>query len=252
VNKINKKRVILISFVIFLLIVFTNLLNFLFLDKTPPHWDYALHLKNSFLYLQYFKNLNLIKIITTYVYYPPLTYILFSFFIIIMDYSKFTVLIFNFSFLVLTLYVVYRFTKRLFDKTTSLILVAFLIFLVVTLSPAGVLIWELMPDFPLMALIFILYCIFYLSLKENNFSLKKSLFLGLIIALAFLIKWSAIIYLFIPVLFYLISSFKKGYFKESLLIFYPTLFLSGLWYFPHIKLIFRDLIKYGIYQAYLE
>jgi 4-amino-4-deoxy-L-arabinose transferase-like glycosyltransferase len=186
--KFNKNRIILIFLIVFSIVAFISLLNFLFLDKTPPHWDYALHLRNTLIYYENLKNLNLIKFLSIYTYYPPLTYILLSLLVSIIGYSKFTILIFNLSFLSLMFYVAYRFTKTLFDKFTSLTLISFLIFLVVTLSPSRVLIWELMTDFPLMVLIFNLYCSFYLSFKKNNFGRKKSLSLGLLIALAFLVK----------------------------------------------------------------
>jgi len=251
-KKVDKNQITLISLIIFIFIALFSTFNYLSLDKTPPHWDYALHLKYSLIYFQALENLDLLKLISTYTFYPPLTYIMFSFFIAIIGYSKSTVLAFNLSLLTILLSVAYLFTKKLSDKFTSLTLVGLLFFLTFGLHPSNIFIWELMTDFPLMVFVFIIYCLFYQSFKNKNFTSKRSLQLGILIALALLTKWSAIIYLIVPIIFYLISIPKKKYLKQGLFMLLPVLILGGIWYFPHFKKVILDLLKYSIHQGYLE
>jgi len=252
IMRINKNFITFITLVFLFLTAFIFLTKYIQVDKTPPHWDFALHLNNSLIYYENLKEFNLIKIFLTYVFYPPLTYLFLALFFLILGYSKITLLIFNFFLLALLSFVVYRFVRKIFGTFTAFISLGLVWILVLINKPGGILIWELMLDYPLMIIVFISYCLFYLSFKNKNFSFNKSVQIGLLCGGTLLIKWSAIVYLIIPIGFYLFLAFKNGHFRKTWPLFLSFIFLAGIWYLPHFKLLLGDLQMFGITQGSID
>jgi len=250
--KINKNQIIFFSIALLFLTAFIFISKYIKADKTPPHWDYAMHLNYTLTYYENIKEFNLGKIFSTYVFYPPLNYLILALFFLIFGYSKLILLIFNFSLLTLLSWVIYRFTIKLFDSSIALISLCLLLLLIIIYHPAWILIWELMLDFPLMVIIFICYCVFHLSFKNKDFSFNKSVQLGLLCGSALLIKWSAIIYLVAPIAFYLFLAFRDGKIKKTWVFFLSFVFLAGGWYFSHLKPLLGDLKMYSITQGFID
>jgi len=145
----------------------------------------------------------------------------------------------NLLFLVILMYSLYNLGKRIGDKSLGFAAV------VVCLSFPAVfgmsrIMWH---EFPLMCIMTLSY---YLLFKTDYFKNTKYSFLwALTIACGFLIKFTLPIYIFVPVLIYIIKSFlEKGNRKQLvtrlLLCFLIVLSITGWWVLLHANVLIKS------------
>lgn len=256
--KINKYLLAII--LIFLLSALSDYI-WLKLENVPPGWDESLHLTKS---LEYFNILtnpgagmisNLIQVDN---YYPPfyhfstvLSYFLFG---TSMD-AAISINIFYFGILLVS---VYGIGKYLYNQETGLIAV-FLISLYPTM--VGMRRFYLIE----IALVATVTLSIYLLLLSDNFKNRKySIGFGIALAISILTKWTAVFFIIGPLVFVLYESIikkpaeiknlrKKERKKRAsnkrpnpwiniILMGASALFLSLIWYAPHISEVYRTIV----------
>jgi len=72
---------------------FFRMLEFVAIDKTPPHWDYAGHLVSALDCRDFFLKHQYGPLVSSYNYYPPFLYYVMAIFFVVFTYSK-TIIVF--------------------------------------------------------------------------------------------------------------------------------------------------------------
>lgn len=166
-------------------------------DTKPPGWDQSVHLM---LGLAYFRGYNPV---TTSNYYPPGLHLslspLFAFFNESFDTACFV----NIFFLGILLLSIYEIGKTLFNREVGLysaLIISFIPMLIIMQR-------DFLLDFGLVSIMALSLC---LLLKTDNFhNLNYSLAFGAVVGFALLIKWTAIIFIFIPLLWVIWQNSKE-------------------------------------------
>lgn len=224
---------LLIFLVVLFAVTFAKVLAFAIVDQTPPHWDYAGHLSNTIDYMVAIKGLNIQEVFLIYRFYPPIVYFLMSIFFILLGYSEGATVIFNFSLLILLLAGVYWFVYKVSDRLVSAGATLFVFALVLAPGSINVKLWEFMLDFPQAVIIVLTYCLYYYSIKQKRFTFRRALILGIVTALALLIKWTAVVFVVIPFVFYSFTAVKHQRIRAALLLIGVVALLAGNWYLFH-------------------
>jgi hypothetical protein len=194
------------------------------LDQSPPLWDMAGHSQRAALYAQFLSQGKIIDIFNYDTIYPPLPYLITAILFLIFswqaDVPQYSLLIWT----VLFAGALYSLSKSLYqDKIIALLSVIFA--LLFPLLAHFTRIYDL--DFPLVAVI--TACLAAL-LKTKNFTDRKwSIMFGLLVGLALLTKWTAIIFLIAPIIYLL----PKARWKNIMLIALIIIIIAGPWYLIH-------------------
>lgn len=233
--------ILLFGFVLIYVLIFVNL------DKTPPHWDYAGNLLNSLDYVDIFERKDWVQLVVySRFYYPPLLFILMGIFIKLLGYAETTVVLLNFTFLLVLLITVFRFIKSQLDELTAITSAALIIALVVNGITMRTKLWELMLDFPLMVVTMVSYCVFFSETLRGNFTFGRGFRLGILCSVALLIKWTALVLLLIPVVFYCFEAFRHRRAGTVFGLFVAIGILAGTWYAFQAHWLFPKLWFYAI------
>ncbi len=233
--------VLLFGFILIYTLIFVNL------DKTPPHWDYAGNLLNSLDYVDIFEKKDWVQLVVySRFYYPPLLFILMAIFIKLLGYAETTVVLLNFSFLLVLLIAIFRFIKSQLDEFTAITSAVLTIALIMNGITMRTKLWELMLDFPLMVATMVSYCVFFSETLRGNFTFGRGLRLGILCAVALLIKWTALVLLLIPVVFYCFAAFRHRRVGAVLGLFVATLTLAGTWYAFQVHWLLPELWFYAL------
>jgi len=173
-------------------------------------------------------------------HHHPLFYYLAAPIFWILSKGAYLLIIFRFASIILfllMLFVVYKLAKTIFDKTTALIS---LIFLITTVAFANH-VMEVRPDIPqvLCGLISVLFLIFFFQKKSTKHLLLSSLFLGF----SFLFLQKAIFLIFLVGLMLLTAAFKRE-------ISYRHVFIYGAAFIVTVFPYYSYLIANGFFKEY--
>ena len=185
--------------VISIILLFHSILNiwYIFKDMLPPAWDQAYHLLFSSAYFHGF------DVRTTSTFYPPGAHIS-----VVPLYALFgetyeIACSVNIIFLAILLFSIYGIGKILFNREIGLLSAIFISFIPLFI----VLERDFFQDFPLLSIVSLSI---FLLLKTNNFN--NTLYCGLFAVssgFATLIKWSAPIFIFIPLCWIVYKAIKE-------------------------------------------
>lgn len=196
----------LLFFIIFLII--TNVLWF-FLGHKPLHWDSADHLSYS---LDTYKALKgstsflalIINLLDVSWYYPPLVYWASIPFYSVAGTGEFAGFLEMTFFLTLLVISVYQIGKRIYNPETGLFAAFCIGMFPITLQYGR----EYMLDLPLAAMCAISV---YSLIRTNDFSSRNNCIkFGVIFGFGMLTKWTFILFLAPPVLYFLMEGFRKA------------------------------------------
>lgn len=190
---------ILLAIFIFQIILGTY---YILTDTRVLAHDQSLHLTLALVYSKLISAGKFIEIIGVSGYYPPFFH-LSTVPLYVFGISEDISIFINFAYLAVLLFSVYGIGAILFDKKTGL-LAAFLISCYPFIITFG---RDYMLEFALISLIGLSL---YLLLKSDNFNNRLySVFFGIALAGSLLMKWSAIIFLLVPMALLLIDNFRK-------------------------------------------
>ena len=155
-------------------------------DTRPPGWDQSVH---SILSLAYFRGYD---IQTTSNFYPPGFHLTISPLYALFGESYDVGCFINIIFLGILLLSIYGIGRFLFNRETGLISAIIISFIPILIGLQR----DFLLDFALISIISLTIC---LLLKTDNFNnIKYSLLFGISFGFAFLIKWTAIFFIFAP------------------------------------------------------
>lgn len=166
---------------------------FIFKDTRPPAWDQSTHLMLSLLYSRGS------SIMLTSNYYPPLFHVVSA----PLSYSYDTATCINFIFLAILLFSVYGIGKVIFNQKVGLLsalIISFYPFLIITQR-------DFLIDFSLVSVVSL--SLYFLFKTENLKNTKYSILFGISVGCALLVKWTAIFFLIIPVIWIVWQSIKE-------------------------------------------
>jgi len=226
---ISMKRYWEISLLIIICLIIGSNIVWIILDESPPLWDMAGHSSRAALYAQLLSQGKFVEILNYDTIYPPLPYLITAIFFLIfgwhVDIPQYSLLFW----LIIFAGSLYSLTKTL-SQNRIVALLSVILALLFPLLAHFTRIYTL--DFPLVAII---TACFAALVKTKYFSDQKwSIFFGLLVGFALLTKWTAIIFLIAPTLFYLLKVRKKTLIN-ILLALSIILIIAGPWYFIHGK-----------------
>jgi hypothetical protein len=246
------RTVFFLLFLLYLTYFISIALDGALINRAAPHWDYAFHLNNTFIYMPLIKSVNITKLLSIYTLYPPLVYMVMGFIFIAFGYSRINILLFNFSSLGITLLLCNKLIKDTTDSETSFRFSILLITMIINLSlwwafkP-----WELMLDLPLLFLV-ILFSVFgYILYKNDKNTIKNATILGLLFSTSLLTKWSAMIYCAFPIFLLFIKWIRNRQIYLIAFFTLPLLF-GSIWYFINIQKIINDLHNISVTTGFQE
>ncbi len=232
------------------------MLNYARLDSTPISWDPAGNIFLSRHYLKMIHDGELINIFTKpYIYYyPPLSHLLFTYFDQISANEKVATLMFNYFLITLLLVCLYLYTHLVYGKfkASAVLFLATTILLTSTLNAQiGMLnLTDFYLDLPMCVFVMIALMYILCSIFKNDFSIKSSIFLSILVSLATMTKWSAWGFLLVPLVVFiskaLVSKLSNVF---SLLILISMLFVLNYWYFVNFDQLISDVVMGGVAKA---
>jgi len=239
-NNVVLRKVLVVSFAFFALYVFRTALV-VSLDKTPPRWDHAQHLLASLDYAEIIKKNNLSHLFTHYgYYYPPLVYALMGFLVLLSGLNTTTTLVLNGFFLLFGLVGSYFFLQRVAGKTAALATAVFSMVFFLGFRIQNPPWWELMLEIPLVTTTLVAYCALYDALTNKRHSVSVAFYLALLIVASFLIKWSSVLFLVVPTVYYFLTTIRQSSIKASI-VYVITIGVLGLgWYSFHLSSLASD------------
>lgn len=202
----NKTDRYLLFFIVFLII--TNILWF-FLGHKPLHWDSADHLSFSLDTYKVLKSSTsfsalLINLLDVSWYYPPLVYWASIPFYAVAGTGEFAGFLEMTFFLSLLVVSVYQIGKRTYNAETGLFAAFCIGMFPITLQYGR----EYMLDLPLAAMC---AATVYSLVRTNDFSSRNNCIkFGVMFGLGMLTKWTFILFLAPPILYFLIEGFRKA------------------------------------------
>jgi hypothetical protein len=169
------------------------------IDNTPPHWDGGRHVYNAENYFTLFKNIlirarengrtdALIQFFSQYFYYPPLEYYLTIPVFAIFGVSAKSAVLTNIFWILLLTFGCVKFMKTLKVSNLGIFVTLFFLFSSPFLIGQS---REYQLDYPLLAILFTAFWRLQLWLKA--FSFKNSIWLGIVIGIGILTKWTFVI-----------------------------------------------------------
>lgn len=247
--KILRKEYFYILFLTFFIII-SNII-WLQKDTTPQRWDESIHLNAALNFTQTLKT-NPLKVLITFVtqesFYPPLVPFLGAFFGLInpeQDNFTYIMILFHIILIIFT----FMFTKKFLDINSAVCASTIIISFPLIYTEGHYFMFDLpLTSFIIMAL--------YFLFKTDLFSDRKYSFIFFIICgVGMLIKWTLILYIITPFLFYIFQN-KNRFSKEqkfnilSGLIIFMIILLP--WYFYNITTIFTSLLGYSFKRGAIE
>jgi len=225
----------LLYFIVFLII--TNVLWY-FLGHKPLHWDSADHLSASLDTYKILKSSSsfsalLINLLDVSWYYPPLVYWASIPFYAVAGPGEFAGFLEMTFFLTLLVVSVYQIGKRIYNPETGLFAAFCIGMFPITLQYGR----EYMLDLPLAAMC---AAAVYSLIRTNDFSSRNNCIkFGVMFGLGMLTKWTFILFLAPPVIYYLSEGFRKATKKyrivlNFLLTVLVSLIISLPWYLRNI------------------
>jgi|GEM_PF-889988 len=188
-----RKNIAIISLCLIAIFYIANNLIWLYSDGLPPAWDQAYHLN---LCLKFMRTatlpISLGKIdalLGLSHYYPPFFYLSSIPFVVIFRFSFDSAVLTNFLYLAILIFSVYKIGKYFFNKNVGLGAVS-----VILLYPeVYALSRELLLDFALLATVSLAQ--YAILISKGGMDKRRCWFLGFILAISMLTKWTAIIFL---------------------------------------------------------
>lgn len=201
-KKYSKALLLLLGFHIVANIVWITI------NLAPPSWDAALHTiitNEMFLYLQSgISQFSLIEFLKISDYYPPVIHTVSIVLAWIGAGSYKVISLTGTLFFALLLFFQYLYTEKLFkNKFTALFASFFLSFFITMYQQSR----DHMLDIPMTA--FLLGGLYFFEKSKLLSNRKETLLFFVFLSLAFLSKWYALVYFFIPVFFSLLQILKK-------------------------------------------
>lgn len=226
-----KRYLEIFLFIVVCLIIASNV-AWIILDQSPPLWDIAGHSSRAALYAQLLSQGKTTEILNYDTIYPPLPYLITAVFFLLfgwhVDMPQYSLLFW----LIIFAGSLYGLTKIL-SQNRTVALLSVILALLFPLLAHFTRIYTL--DFALTSMI---ASCFAILLKTKYFSDRKyTIIFSLLIGFSLLTKWTAIIFLIAPIIFYLLKApWKKEYGKiliNLLLALLIILIIAGPWYFIH-------------------
>lgn len=225
----------LLFFIVFLII--TNVLWY-FLGHKPLYWDSADHLSASLNTYKVLKGSSsfsalLINLLDISWYYPPLVYWASIPFCAVAGTGEFAGFLEMTFFLILLVISVYQIGKRVYNPETGLFAAFCIGMFPVTLQYGR----EYMLDLPLAAMC---AAAVYSLIRTNDFSSRNNCIkFGVMFGLGMLTKWTFILFLAPPVIYYLSEGFRKASKKYKIVLNFllavlVSLIISLPWYLRNI------------------
>lgn len=225
----------LLFFIVFLII--TNVLWY-FLGHKPLYWDSADHLSASLDTYKVLKGSSsfsalLINLLDISWYYPPLVYWASIPFCAVAGTGEFAGFLEMTFFLILLVISVYQIGKRVYNPETGLFAAFCIGMFPVTLQYGR----EYMLDLPLAAMC---AAAVYSLIRTNDFSSRNNCIkFGVMFGLGMLTKWTFILFLAPPVIYYLSEGFRKASKKYKIVLNFllavlVSLIISLPWYLRNI------------------
>lgn len=209
---------------LFLLLAFHLLANLIWisLDKTPPAWDQTGHTLISLNFVDFFKGQSQVNFFQISDYYPPFVHLIVALTMLFAGPLLLIGPLVVTGFFLLAIAFLYLYAKEVFNDEKIAIFAAFFFsFLPVVYGQSRTFLLEI----PLVALI--LGSLYSLEKSKKFTNLKNSLLTAILLGLALLTKWVAIVYLSIPI----ITSLKLSRLKNLALSFGVITLISLPWYF---------------------
>lgn len=221
---ISMKRLLVI---IICLIIASNIL-WIVLDQSPPMWDIAGHSSRAALYAHLLSSGKISEILQYDTIYPPLPYLITAVFFLLfgwhVDVPQYSLLFW----LILFAGSLYSLAKTLAQNKIMALLSVILALLFPLLAHFSRI---YLLDFPLTAMI--TACLAAL-LKTKYFTDRKwTIIFSILVGLSLLTKWTAIIFLIGPIIFYLMKAPWKKILLNLSLALLIILIIAGPWYFIH-------------------
>lgn len=189
------------NFFLLLLCGFHLTVNLLWisLSTAPVPWDQAGHTRVAIQIADYFKSFGFIRIIDYFSisnFYPPFLHTIVAFFIIVFGHPVITSEIIVTSFFLASIIIVYKYFLELSRSRTTAILTATIYsFFPIIFEHSR---WFLL-EIPLLT--FVLATLYFLKKSENLTRQKETFLSFLFLTFAFITKWTALVYLFLPMIF---------------------------------------------------
>jgi 4-amino-4-deoxy-L-arabinose transferase-like glycosyltransferase len=222
----------------------------IYLNNVPPASDAGLHTVLSLRFTEYIKtnlfNFNIIDFLKISNYYPPFTYLVGAFFGFVGNYNykliQFTGTLFlSLTFIFLYLYTSFKFKNRFL----GILAIFFFGFYIYIYKESR----DHMTDIPLTASY--LAGLYFLEKSENFSRFKQTVFFFISFAIAFLTKWTAPIFFFIPLVYKLlkVKINKKIIARNIAFGLIVFLFLVSPWYMVNGQNILTLVKVYGAAAA---
>jgi len=238
------------------------------IDSTPPKWDEAVHLRDSFVFYNIISepsqvNLQVIKeiinksdhypLIRPSGYYPPLAPVITSFLYFIFGVSAEVAVMCNLIFLIVLIFSVYKIGTLMFSKNIGLLASVTLLLFPIILQHS--IIYYL--DLPLTAASALGI---YSLLKTDYFNNTKfSIIAGFCFGFGMLVKWTFLFFILGPLIYSIIKSFfqnstenESGTFSVSkkslrniILFSVISIITCGIYYFPILSELLKETFKYS-------
>jgi len=187
-------RIILFILFVFFCFLLLKIILYESMDFTPPQWDYGFHLEQSLNYARMIREKDFTGALTYYSYYPPLVYIFYALFQLIVGYSSISVIFFNAFFWIFFLLASCYFLFRSLGTTGGLFIAGTTFVLLVGFPKANPRWWQFTPDHLLIYMTVLIYCAFY-SIFIRQALVKRFYWIGILCGFCLLIKWSIVLYI---------------------------------------------------------
>lgn len=217
--------------IVLILFHLTGNLVWIFLNQAPPAWDPSGHTLTSLKFVDYFIGESTQHLLRITDYYPPFVHLVVTFFMMLFNPSLKIAPIIITLFFILGIIFLYLYTKEI-SKDSRAALLAAVIF---SFLPKF---YDLSRNFLLdVPLITLTLASLYFLEKSQRFEIKKyTIFFSLSVGAALLTKWTAAVFIFIPVLLLFLKRVKL---KKLI---FPV-FLVGIIILPWYLANAQDLVR---------
>ncbi len=186
----GSRRSALILLIIFVSIYTATNLLWVFWDTLPPPFDQSAHALGVLKYHRLFSrpmSLSGTKLLRATRYWPPFFYICGAFVTQVVGFSPDAIVLTNFLFLILLVFVLFKLGESLFNPETGL----FLVFLTMLAPLVYALLRDGLIDFSLLTMVSLVQYLLLIKLNQKGWRPGAAIFLGLAMGLSFLTKWTS-------------------------------------------------------------
>jgi 4-amino-4-deoxy-L-arabinose transferase-like glycosyltransferase len=214
-------------------------------NARPPHWDMARHLYNIEIYSDLLQQGEIYKIATTYLYYPPFSYLIVALAYVFVGSTLLNAVAVNFIWLLVLGFSLVSVGGSLRRPRVGIL--AFVFF--ITMPLVGSVTKEVQLDFPLAAMLAANLALLLRSQKFAKFNF--SLLYGISFGLGMLTKWTFLIFAIWPLAIAganLVKNYKhnKNNIKNLILALLTAYALAMPWYVVNLSSIKADFIANGV------